>query len=117
MINFQFHVLKRSKLTFFQPIKLTLDVHKCLVSDDPEFPVIKLNGALEDLNVIISDMTMIRLMTFLKEMKFPVTSTSSYVQPPVQSKTAPSLRYGKHSSAFGWLLFEMSARLLKLEQQ
>ena len=49
--------------------------------DDPEFPVIKVAGALQDLSVKISDLRMIRLMIFLKDLKFPKTDDYSVVVP------------------------------------
>ena len=85
---------------------LTLELQKCMVMDDPEFPLIKVSGALEDLSVRISDLKMIHLMVFLDQMKFPKTddempAASQSVPTGDVQKPSVSVYKGKQSDMHG----------------
>ncbi|XP_063715273.1 intermembrane lipid transfer protein VPS13C-like isoform X3 [Symsagittifera roscoffensis] len=75
-----------SSESLVKPMVLTLELQKCMVMDDPEFPLIKVSGALEDLSVRISDLKMIHLMVFLDQMKFPKTDDEM----PAASQSVPT---------------------------
>ena len=56
---------KKSPMHILKPTSLTVQLHHCLIKNDPDMPLTKLKGSLESISINVSDYRLIELAKIL----------------------------------------------------
>ncbi|XP_039291061.1 vacuolar protein sorting-associated protein 13 [Nilaparvata lugens] len=61
---------KKSDLHLLNPTDLTIEIHKCLISDDPRLPKVKIKGSLPQITLRIKEKRMVDTLVLLMSIPF-----------------------------------------------
>lgn len=64
---------KESKLHILKPLTLRVSLEKCLITDDPRLPLVKVRGELPSLSLQIVNTKLIHLLSLIHSIPFPKT--------------------------------------------
>lgn len=81
----------QSSLTLLYPTTLEIQFHKCLVTDDPLLPKLRLIGRLPSVAVNITDVRLLQALIIVKSINLPEQEKSVEFQLTSLSKSASQL--------------------------
>ncbi|XP_013171259.1 PREDICTED: vacuolar protein sorting-associated protein 13A isoform X1 [Papilio xuthus] len=67
-------------LHLLQPTNLTIQIHKCLITDDPRMPKIKVRGELEKIAISVSEDRLLTLCEILVSMPLPQSEETTQLK-------------------------------------
>ncbi|KAJ2952086.1 hypothetical protein O0L34_g4356 [Tuta absoluta] len=82
---------KGTPLHLLQPTNLIIQIHKCLITDDPRMPKIKVRGELEKIAVSISQDRLLSLCEILVSMPLPRSEVSTQLKSSESKASSLSL--------------------------
>ncbi|CAK1598970.1 unnamed protein product [Parnassius mnemosyne] len=74
-----------------QPTNLVIQIHKCLITDDPRLPKIKVRGELEKIAVSVSEDRLLTLCEILVSMPLPQSEETTQLKPSDSKASSLSL--------------------------
>lgn len=60
-----------SSMHVLKPLNLRVAIYKCLITDDPRLPLLKIRGTLAALSMSVSDKQLVQAMSLFKSIPFP----------------------------------------------
>ncbi|KAM3967394.1 vacuolar protein sorting 13C isoform 2-T2 [Aphomia sociella] len=78
-------------LHLLQPTNLVIQIHKCLITDDPRLPKIKIRGELEKIAISASEDRLLTLCEILVSMPLPKSEEATQLKPSESKSSSLSL--------------------------
>lgn len=78
-------------LHLLQPTNLVIQIHKCLITDDPRLPKIKIRGELEKIAISASEDRLLTLCEILVSMPLPKSEEAMQLKPSESKSSSLSL--------------------------
>ncbi|XP_053604237.1 intermembrane lipid transfer protein Vps13 isoform X1 [Plodia interpunctella] len=78
-------------LHLLQPTNLTIQIHKCLITDDPRMPKIKVRGELDTIVINVSEDRLLTLCEIIVGMPLPKSDESTQLKPGESKGSSLSL--------------------------
>ncbi|KAL0832908.1 hypothetical protein ABMA28_001052, partial [Loxostege sticticalis] len=78
-------------LHLLQPTTLVIQIHKCLIADDPRLPKIKVRGELQKIAISVSEDRLLTLCEIIVSMPLPVSEESVALKPSESKGSSLSL--------------------------
>ncbi|XP_045765599.1 vacuolar protein sorting-associated protein 13 isoform X2 [Maniola jurtina] len=78
-------------LHLLQPTNLVIQIHKCLITDDPRLPKIKIMGELQKIAVSVSEDRLLTLCEILVSMPLPQSQEATQLKPSDSKASSLSL--------------------------
>ncbi|KAG7307792.1 hypothetical protein JYU34_006387 [Plutella xylostella] len=83
--------VEASPLHLLQPTNLMIQVHKCLITDDPRLPKVKVTGELEKIAIGVSEDRLLTLCEIVVSMPLPQAEESTQLKPSESKGSSLSL--------------------------
>ncbi|XP_023933797.2 intermembrane lipid transfer protein Vps13 isoform X2 [Bicyclus anynana] len=80
-----------TQLHLLQPTNLVIQIHKCLITDDPRLPKVKIMGELEKIAVSVSEDRLLTLCEILVSMPLPQSEEATQLKPSDSKASSLSL--------------------------
>ncbi|XP_028027252.1 vacuolar protein sorting-associated protein 13 isoform X3 [Bombyx mandarina] len=80
-----------TSLHLLQPTNLVIQIHKCLITDDPRMPKVKVRGELEKIAISASEDRLLTLCEILVSMPLPNSEESAQLKPSDSKGSSLSL--------------------------
>ncbi|XP_075971796.1 vacuolar protein sorting 13C isoform X2 [Anticarsia gemmatalis] len=78
-------------LHLLQPTNLVIQIHKCLITDDPRLPKVKIRGELQKIAISVSEDRLLTLCEILVSMPLPQSEESTQLKPSESKGSSLSL--------------------------
>ncbi|KAI4483365.1 hypothetical protein M0802_013464 [Mischocyttarus mexicanus] len=89
--NWREALMKQSSMTLLCPTTLEIQFHKCLITDDPLLPKMRLVGQLPSLAINITDIRLLEALSIVQSIPFPEEETSVQLTKSSLSKSVSQL--------------------------
>ncbi|KAI4489144.1 hypothetical protein M0804_004642 [Polistes exclamans] len=89
--NWREALMKNGSMTLLCPTTLEIQFHKCLITDDPLLPKMRLVGQLPSLAINITDIRLLEALSIVQSIPFPEEETSPQLTKSSLSKSVSQL--------------------------
>ncbi|XP_047359321.1 vacuolar protein sorting-associated protein 13 isoform X2 [Vespa velutina] len=89
--NWREALMKHSSMTLLCPTTLEIQFHKCLITDDPLLPKMRLVGQLPSLAINVTDVRLLEVLNIAQSIPFPEEETSTQLTKSSLSKSVSQL--------------------------
>ncbi|CAF3667368.1 unnamed protein product [Rotaria sp. Silwood1] len=80
---------KDTRLHLIKPMKLDLDLGKCIYTDDADLPAWKVAGNLPNVDLRLSNKRLFQIINHMESILLPKSKTSAIVAPSIESESLP----------------------------
>ncbi|XP_035721159.1 vacuolar protein sorting-associated protein 13-like isoform X2 [Vespa mandarinia] len=89
--NWREALMKHNSMTLLCPTTLEIQFHKCLITDDPLLPKMRLVGQLPSLAINVTDVRLLEVLNIAQSIPFPEEETSTQLTKSALSKSVSQL--------------------------
>ncbi|KAK2581118.1 hypothetical protein KPH14_007937 [Odynerus spinipes] len=89
--NWREALMKQNSMTLLYPTTLEIQFHKCLITDDPLLPKMRLVGELPSLAINITDVRLLEVLAIVQSIPFPQDETPAELKKSSLSKSVSQL--------------------------